>query len=282
MERRKRRKDAIKQFFDSLKNKDVPQDVFSNSMTTTSKPFSILWRPNNYRRQIEVKTKTNSTIQKIRTTIHLCSYSTHTKLISCGNYQGITIQYGRNTLTGIWSQPIIDGNKETFFIKADSIEELENRLIKRRDEIKEHIDKALNSFARKFNIDYPLLRPKWSRHEDWIKGDDFIDSLPESCIIHDTVFKKVYGQGIEFIGGKGDIPATKIKNYIKNRAIEDIAPELAAAMNNMVSDFREQALKPLTAEITTHLKRLRQEIRDFNRKKRRKKRKHKEDLRRFL
>ena len=51
-----------------------------------------------------------------------------------------------------------------------------------------------------------------------IKGEEFIDSLPRDLIIHDTVFKKVYEQGVEFKG----VPY--VKNYIKNRALEDVSP----------------------------------------------------------
>ena len=222
----------------------VPQADISRSMTTTKTTFKIFWRPNNYRRQIKVKEKNNSTIKKIESTIsaiqHLTfSYEPHTKMVSVKNYaqnknhKGITIQYGRNTLTAIYSQNIIAGVKEIFLIEANTIDDLEEYINNKKKDIEKYINKALNQFIKEFKLSIPFTKPEWSRYEDFIKGEEYIDKIPREVIIHDTYFKKVYGEGIEFKNsGRGEEPTVHLKNYIKNRAIENIAPAIADELKN--------------------------------------------------
>ena len=239
-------------------------------MTTTPSTQKILWRPNNYRRQIQVKTKTNSGVETILTTIPLSmrkntTYNDHTKLLFIKNYQpNITIQYGKNTLTGIFSQNIIHGKKETYLIETKTFKQCQNLLDKKRDEIKTRIDKALIDFAKTFKIYIPVCSPKWDRYEDWVKGEDYIDQIPKETIIHDTYFKKVYGDGIEFKSSQNQKePVVLMKNYIKNRAVEDISPQIADEINHMHTSLAEElnptitkltpAIKALTEQITLHL-----------------------------
>ena len=92
---------------------------------------------------------------------------------------------------------------------------------------------ALRAFSKQFKLNIPYNRAIWSRYEEFTKGEEFIDSIPQEVIIHDTFFKKVYKKGIEFKNTKkGESPGVHIKNYIKNRAIEDIAPEIARAIES--------------------------------------------------
>jgi len=242
------------------------KEASTSSMTTMGKGVCFLWRPNNYRRKLKVRSKDNSTIAKIKSAIDSTTkgqhfsrlvnstsgfpqeknttipqfpmelnFNSHTKVISIKNFMGITIQYGKETLTGIYSQNIIGGNKETFLIEADNIEDVEERLNQKKEEIRIKIDKALSSFCQMFKILLPHALPVWDRYEDWIKGEDYIDKIPRETIVHDTYFKKVYGSGIEFknTGAEGEEPVTHMKNYIKNRAVEDIAPQIAEEISNI-------------------------------------------------
>ena len=94
------------------------------------------------------------------------------------------------------------------------------------------MDNTLKEFSHKFKVFLPFKRPIWGRHEDFIKGESYIDKIPRESQFIDTVCKKVYAEkGIEFIGGKGEEPTLKTKTYLKTRAIEDIAPEIADSIN---------------------------------------------------
>lgn len=256
----------VKPIFDK-----VPKEIPSNSMTTPKKTFSLVWRPNNYRRQIEVKTKTNSTINQIKSAIPQANVDGHTKLVSIKDYTpNITIQYGKNTLTAIYHQNIIRGHKETFWIEAYSINDIEERLKQKKEEIKARIDETIDNFSKRFGIKLPLRKPIWARYEDFAKGEEYIDKIPRETIIHDTYFKKVYGKGIEFIKAGDEEPTAHLKNFIKNRAIEDIAPDIAASINTLGNALITQlnpAIKELSANMATHIsimKDIKQGINRFN------------------
>lgn len=213
----------------------VPCEGNFSNMTT---PRQLFYRPNNYRRQIKVKTKTNSTIKKIRGTIRGANFNSHTKLLSIKNYTpGITIQYGKNKLTAIYSQPIVNGVKTVHLIKRNSIKEIDHRITQIKEDIKGRLDTALHRFSRKFKIKIPYERIIWTRYEDYIKGEDYIDKIPKNVIIHDTVFKKVYGKGIEFIKYDKEEPIAHYKNYIKNHALKDWTPEITKELNNIYTQL---------------------------------------------
>ena len=270
----------VKKFLKRIKenpNPAIPKEGFSNSMTTPNKPISFLFRPNNYRRQMRVGIKTNSTVKKIINTIPKATTGKHNKLISIKNYQeNITLQYGVETLTAIHKQHTVKGHKETFLIEADTIDQINKRIDYYKNIAKEKMDYALDCFAKKFRIVLPYEKKIWGRAENWIKGEEFIDSIPIECIIHDTHFKKVYTEGLEFMSGKGQDPTATIKTYIKNRCIEDISPEILKRLENIENkyekqymDFYEKAVIPIQEQIVTHLKRLRKEIRDFQKNQKR-------------
>jgi hypothetical protein len=228
-----------------LLNDYFPKEHSPDSMTTTQNRHSIIWRPNNYRRQIEVKEKTNSGIKLIKSTIKKANVAPHTKIVSIKEFKpNITIQYGRNTLTAIYSQNKIGGIKEHFLIERESIAEVNSVIDKKKAQIEQKLDRALDDFSIKFKLKIPLKTPTWSRYEDFLKGEEYIDNIPMEVIIHDTFFKKVYGDGIEFKNTKKEeAPTVHLKNYIKNRAIEDISPQIAQEINH----FRN-AVEPILKE----------------------------------
>ena len=80
-------------------------------------------------------------------------------------------------------------------------------------------------FPLDLSLDYDLS--VWIRHEDDVKGEEFIDDLPESLIMHDTYFKKVYPKGVEL---KSPI---YVKNYISNRVLENLAPMICKELNRL-------------------------------------------------
>jgi len=236
---------SIKDYIDKVTTpifEEALQEGLPNSMTTTKKTFSYFWRPHNFRRKISIKEKTNSISTRIKGTISKLpmelNINPHTKLISIKKFKpNITIQYGRNTLTAIYCQDIINGEKRGWLIERDTINEINARIDEIKQNIEKKLDNALKSFSRKFDLSIPFKKPTWSRYEDFIKGEEYIDKIPRECIIHDTFFKKVYGKGIEFKKVAQEEPTVHLKNYIKNRAIEDIAPEIANSLNQLCLRF---------------------------------------------
>jgi hypothetical protein len=152
------------------------------------------------------------------------------------------IQYGKNTVTAFYCQPIDNGHKRTYLLQAQSIRDIEEKIEERKRNIEERLDVAIGKFIDTFSIRKEGENTRWMRHEDWIKGEDFIDKIPRDCIIHDTIFKKVYGDGIEFKGGENQEPVAHMKNYIKNRALENVSPEIAQDLS-VLKQMTEDALR---------------------------------------
>lgn len=273
MEPNKNKKEVLKEFMRSIEepiNPRLLKEKPYRGMASTKPNFSIFFRPNNYRRQIAVKEKDNSTIQKIKSATSAIP-DKHTKIISIKNYKpNITIQYFKNHVVAIYSQNIIGGVKEIFLIERSNLDEIDRRINEIKASIQKRIDEALYDFTTRFEIALPG-KPIWIRYEDFIKGEDYIDSIPREVIVHDTFFKKVYGEGIEFISSKkGEKPTVHLKNYIKNRAIENISPRIAdelsttremvkgvlemnAATSKTLNDFVTKFL-PIQADFAVNIK----------------------------
>lgn len=227
----------------------LPKETKRDSMTIAKKRFSIVWRPNGYRRQMSISGRSDSTP---KTTIKLFKNVKVTKknLIYISDWPQIKVQLAKNTITAFWCQNIVDGDKEVFHFVRDSIDELDSAIDFKKDSITRELDDVLRVVCRKLGL--MSWGECWTRYEDWVKGDEVIDSISPHAIIHDTFFKKVYGDGVEFKQTPSkESPVVHLKNYIRNRAIEDVSPliadELFAVREALV---RVDPLRFLLAEVS--------------------------------
>lgn len=230
---------------DTLTFKGFPVEECSGSMTPPPSGIKLLWRPNNYRRRILLSVRGGSTLNSALLKRGVKRNSQNGLFFL--PWKQIKIQVGPHAVVGIWSQNVIGGVKETFLIETCSSKDFDDRLSMKKEEIRRVIDDCLKSFLKDFKVCMPLFSPVWIRHEDWIKGEEYIDKLPRECIIHDTVFKKVYSEGVEFIGGINKEPTGSVKNYIKNRALEDFSPEIVKALNGLRDDMALLDVEPLNS-----------------------------------
>lgn len=262
-----KKKESFKDYIERVVRSKVPQEIKPNSMTTPINNLKIFFRPNNYRRKIIINPLTNSTIKNINSAIGKLflkkdfKQAEHSKLIFIKNFNGITLQIGKKSITGIYSQRIIEGQKQVFMIHAETMEQLQERIDKRKNKIRSAIDSAILLFCKETDIDI-IERPIWDRYEDFIKGEEYIDNIPAACIIHDTFFKKVYGEGIEMKQTENKEPPTvHIKNYIKNRAIEDISPVIAEELA-IVREMTKEAISLNTSTSKLLNESIRQDMRN--------------------
>lgn len=220
----------IDQIKEEVKRQAALEESF-NSMAIPSPIFKLAFRFNNYRRQVKVKTKTSKEISAIKGAIdstNKLQISKHTKIITVKDYhRQIMLQYGKNFLTGIFCQNIINGNKETWSVEGYTVKQIHHWLDVKTKEIQQRIDNALYDFIRQFNLKIRFENPRWQRKELEIKGDKFIDSLPRECIVHCKVGKKVYDSGFEF---NDELYAS---NYIESRAIEKVSPDIVRELNKI-------------------------------------------------
>ena len=101
-------------------------------------------------------------------------------------------------------------------------------------EISKELDEALLVFSRKHDLLVPGEKPHRERYEEWTRGEEFIDSLPSSCVFYADGLKKVYDDGVEFISSSaGEAPGVHSANYIANRMIERVAPEIVRCLDEL-------------------------------------------------
>lgn len=229
------------------KNKDFPQEEFSTPMKPPRVYKEIFFRPNNYRRALEIRPW--STTQGIP---GLPRVNKSNKQIFIKDYKGISLILGKNKLVGIYKQNIIGGVKEIYRLRG-TIKEIEEKLNKKKEQIRERIDSAMYDFVKKYSLFIPLKVPVWIRYEDFIKGEEYINKIPREVIIHDSYFKKVYDNGIEFIQKDKEEPVIHLKNYIKNRAVEEIAPEIAQEIADLRATISSERDIKRLKEITLRL-----------------------------
>lgn len=230
----------------------VLQEEKPNTMIA-AQPIVFFWRPNNYRLQFNFNTKTFKRNTTLNSGVTISNFGTKYVL---KDFHEATIMLDipkRNKQAKI---TLIHKPKRRFYyeIKCSSIKAVDERINEKVHNIENKLIYALNGFILRFGGSVDVDTKKWTRFEDDIHGEDFIDKIPRDLIITDTYFKKVYQKGIEFKN-----PAF-VKSYISNRAVEEIAPEIADSINGLGSKFDNftdkvtPAIENLAANMNTHVK----------------------------
>lgn len=267
-----------------------PQETQPNSMTIIFKPFFLAWRPNNYRRQILIKQSSDSgcignegTIPSFPLEIKRkykkkVTIGGRNKLISIKEFRkNITLQLGTKTLTAIYSQEKEKGKKIVYLIKGKNKDDVLEWIKKRKEVIRKRLEEALITFAKENKIYLPLVKPIWTRYEDFIKGEEYIDSLPKDLVVYGITFKKVYTEGIEFINYKDEEPTDSIKNYIDNQAmlqdkdVKTILGGMDYKINRIMGEFmatietRNKIDRELAINLKAHIEAVQQIGKGFKR-----------------
>lgn len=247
----KKEKDIIENFREKIKLNilKVPQEQISNSMSIVRGQFKAVWKANDYRRQMLVKSRTDRSLLLIQRSIpeKYFSIGKRNKLIFVRNYYGCIIQYGTEKLTAYYTQEIIDGKKLAHIISSDIFENIVDWINNKRVEIQKLLDFALFSFVKQFKLKLPFEKPIWIRHEDWTSKDNFIiDKFANDAIFHEvltknTFIKKVYSEGVEFAGGKEAEPTDNMINHLRNSALNNFSPAIAEELSGLRSLFSDFA-----------------------------------------
>ncbi len=225
METKKNNDEVYKKHIDKIVKPIFDRVLKEMGIDTMSgvKTISFLWRPNNYRLQIPFKTETFKRDTTIKSGVKISNYGTKFTLKDF-NEATIMLDIPKKTPAKI---TIIHHPLKKFYyhIESDSIKGIEERIFQRVNEIESKLINAAEEFTKLVGGEAVINKREWKRHEDEVKRESFIDSLPPDLVIHDTYFKKVYQKGLEF---KSPV---FVKNYISNRAIEEISPEIAKEIN---------------------------------------------------
>lgn len=193
-----------------------PDATNSDPMRGGLETLSFLWRPNNYRLKIPF-VKGSDPKQETKQLGGLFPVEIREGTTTLKVDEKITLMIHPENVIGIWSLKNKKKEKLWYNVKVDSIDALDEWI----DSKVKAIQESLESEFKKLKLSLDYSKAVWIRHEDGIKGEEFLDGLSSSLVIHDTYFKKVYDNEAEF-----KAPAY-VKNFIANRSIEKIAPEIA-------------------------------------------------------
>lgn len=119
-------------------------------------------------------------------------------------------------------------------VRARSVADAMEQVQALHDELVQGAERALRAIlsihggASSFVLDRP------PEAEIKIRGDEFVNQIPAGMVIHaEPVFKKVYKlPNIEFLGTQ------YVKNFIEARAIDRVAPDIAAALASLAREVR--------------------------------------------
>ncbi len=263
--------------FDKILNKkEVSTGNESDTMGVCKyqeKSITFFWRHNNYLLQIPVNRE--SINLRIDTTLlnekRIGSVFTTSKgrikvsnfgsKISC-KINDISLMLDKKFMTAKYSLRLEvfkdkfkkENKKAIYKIEANNINEIDKRIKERIKEIETKCIDAVKKFIKFYGGKADFDNVKFVAHEDAIHKEDW---MPEEAIIYDTDFKKVYPNEIEL---KSPL---LMKNYISNRVIEEIAPQIAKEIkegNNSIETLKKTIvgdlnpiLKDFTAQMRLHL-----------------------------
>jgi len=231
--------------FKSLKEecfKDSSKRNFFSSMTTSGAVFERLWRPHNFRRQVKIfpfekVVKTTTLKEKgfvVDTTIPY-KMSLHTGIVDIRFSDNISIQVKRETVTGVWEQNVVGGEKETVLLCGNSKREILAKVSFHEKKVFSLLDSAISFVAERFGL-HIVGGFVTERKEEWSRSKHFIDNLPKDCIVHEEDWKKVYDVGVEVITKKVDAEDVfKFQKLISNEILLDFAPLISNEL--MVNRF---------------------------------------------
>ena len=234
----KRAKGYVKRIVTPIFNKVLKEAHLNHRMVGSDKDIpkvTFLFQPHNYRlyfdfskENFRIKKPSNHTLQKYKSMVAIFNTAyTHTPL----NYDSehkyekfmfctIRVKKHQVEVTNHYH------HKQWRKITIESVEEVDQRIDAVMDNLKDHSIKALKYFIDLHGgkSNFNILK---ERCEHGIHGDDYLDKIPSELIIHDTYIKKVYKRKVEFKS------TAAIKNYVSNRAVEKIYPEIALEINKL-------------------------------------------------
>jgi len=223
----KKRDDLTKEILKkvSIASKGKIKDTMSVGVV-----LSFFWRPNNYRLLIPFSNKGFKPTPLSKPTFPMeLKWSNYNSKVTT-RINGITLMRDKNSITAIWS--LKEFNKKVWYkLSGNSLRDIQEHIDYKVLEIENRCMDAIKVFVKKYGGRAYFEARKWLRNEDAVHGEDYLDKISKDTIIHDTYFKKVYSDHIEFKS------PTFMKNYISNRAVENIAPEIAKEISDLKGVF---------------------------------------------
>ena len=204
----------------------------------------IAWRPNKYRRQIQIRSplltpKGGDPLTYIKALGFV--ENKQNKTFWCYTWkQDLIFNLAKKTLICYWNQELYKtGEKVIYLIKAQSIEEQTKILKESAQKIHDYMDEELINVAKKLKLYIPCTKSVYVCGEDWIRGEDYIESLGLNSFFQGGICKKVYPTGVEYKTKKGEGESINLAcNYLENQAVKSVMPELNTRLSTLEENLR--------------------------------------------
>lgn len=204
---------------DREKIREVLQETIPNRMMVGKQGSRIvkrLWQPHNYRLYFNFN---QLTFNRAKGRFKSKNFNSEHQLF----FDGCLMTIKRKQIEIINKKH--DG--EWWHIYAKNLKDIDERITELVNKLDYECIKVLRAFIKRFGGSSDLEIVK-RRDENGLKGDDYIDQIPDNMIIHDYPnFKKVYKKKTEIYG------VANTRRFLRNRIIEDIAPEINLELNKL-------------------------------------------------
>ena len=262
-----------KEFVDSVINtwkkaekEEFPSAQPSNPMrvgrVANSGSIGFLWQPHNYRLYFDFDRSSfvcpdpaNPTpfadlvgcrveLKNHRSEVHFVNFYGCRLVVRRKQVEVINQFYGKR-----WRHVVASCVEDVAARVDDAVAELDGQCVYAL----QMLVKRCGGFSR-----FEVLKRRSSEHG--VHGEDFLDSLPEDLVIRDTFFQKLYRKKVEF---KSPVA---VKNFISNRAVESVSPQIAeelaavramqvevAAMTRDLSRAVVPAIQEFSVNMRTHV-----------------------------
>jgi len=196
-----------------------PVEHLPNPMRGTTPKIIRLIQPHNFRRYFNFSKDQNPTYNPTIPYSEKNYKSEH----HYQNFHGchIIIRKTKAEVINLWHQ------KQWRLLEAESIDDVNARIDQIKQEMETQAVQAMEHFISVNGGFSDLVPIEKRKTEIGIHGDEYIDKIPPEMVIHDTHFKKVYKEKVEFLG------EASVKNYISNRAVEQLAPEIDKSISKL-------------------------------------------------
>lgn len=204
---------ANRLYVKNLLKKVFPQEAFSDSRTIGG----FFWCPHNYRLKVPFSGFLDFDSTPIRNIGSLSRFPIHRsrkKIISIKISPSVTVQIFKSCAMIIYSERTKGGAKLWRKVSITDLEAFNSWWDAEQVSISQTLFSALKALELPLSFDYEGAL--FMRHEDAIKGEAFLDSIPKDQVIEDTTFKKVYKDEVEFKN------PFFLKNYINSRVTETL------------------------------------------------------------
>jgi hypothetical protein len=200
-----------------------PEETLSEGITPPLDGDFFLWRPNNYRLKIPILEGVGGSLEMKVLPPSFLVENVSSGVTTLKIAENIIFQVGKKSVMLIYSLKL--GKKKVWCKVPKGVFDdwVSNKV--------REIEAMLLGEVKKLELPLNYEKLIWIKHEDGLKGEEFLDEfVAQGHFIDDTYFKQVY------VGKEANIEFKSpsfMKTYIANRSLEKLSPEIVKELQEI-------------------------------------------------